>query len=127
MNKPCGCKYENAFDCAEKRTLDRIPCSCECHRNKASNERSFAADMLEKAMDPRYSPECLGIHLRAGLEHLKTIVRSQGETAADPSRDRLLWLLGQLLGELPQKRDWLNPDVEREMRAAVKTSSEGPL
>lgn len=49
----------------------------------ASNERTFASELLEKAMDPRYSPECLGIHLRAGLEHLKAIVRSQDETPAE--------------------------------------------
>lgn len=30
---------------------------------------------------------------------------------------RLRWLIKQLLGELPAKRDWLNPDIEREMRA----------
>jgi len=36
---------------------------------------------------------------------------------------RLKWLIGQVLGELPTKRDWLNPDVEREMRASVNGGS----
>lgn len=37
---------------------------------------------------------------------------------------RLKWLIKQLLGELPEKRDWFNPDVEREMRAAVSAGAE---
>lgn len=36
---------------------------------------------------------------------------------------RLTWLVRQLLQELPQKRDWFNPDVEREMRAAVQANT----
>lgn len=44
VTRPCGCKHANAFDCAEKRTLDRIPCSCACHRT--SNSMSIPADRL---------------------------------------------------------------------------------
>lgn len=36
--------------------------------------------------------------------------------AAAAAIARLRWLLRQILDELPQKRDWLNPDIEREAR-----------
>jgi hypothetical protein len=30
---------------------------------------------------------------------------------------RAMWLMGQLYDDLPSKRDWLNPEYEREMKA----------
>lgn len=30
--------------------------------------------------------------------------------------DKLKWLIRQVLNSLPTKRDWLDPDIEREMR-----------
>lgn len=32
----------------------------------------------------------------------------------------LKWVLQEVLGSLPERRDWLNPDAEREMRAMLK-------
>lgn len=43
--------------------------------------------------------------------HLSQLSASQAEAG------RLKWLISQVLGELPTKRDWLNPDIEREMKA----------
>jgi hypothetical protein len=34
--------------------------------------------------------------------------------------ERLRWLLGQIISELPQKRDWFNPDIEREVRERLR-------
>lgn len=35
--------------------------------------------------------------------------------------DRMRWLLRQIANDLPQKRDWLNPEYEREMLAWANT------
>lgn len=45
-------------------------------------------------------------------------------SAVCAQRDRLVWLIGQMLGELPERRDWLNPDIEREMRAALSADGD---
>ena len=34
--------------------------------------------------------------------------------------NRLLWLLRQIITSLPQKRDWLDPDLEREAKEILK-------
>jgi hypothetical protein len=34
--------------------------------------------------------------------------------------NRMRWLFRQIINDLPQKRDWLNPDYEREMREWAK-------
>jgi hypothetical protein len=36
------------------------------------------------------------------------------------SRTRLVWTLSQLMGSLPQKRDWLDPAIEAEARELLK-------
>ena len=33
---------------------------------------------------------------------------------------RVKWLLGQIIQSLPMRRDWLDPDIEREARAILK-------
>lgn len=56
---------------------------------------------------------------------LKTTLTPRSATQAFteplyPSRHggrMLLWAVGQLLDELPKRRDWLNPDVEKVLRA----------
>ena len=44
----------------------------------------------------------------------------------------LHWALGELLGTLPERRDWFNPDAEKVLRAAFSrasdpTATHGPL
>lgn len=39
------------------------------------------------------------------------------QSAATPM---LKWALRELLGALPERRDWLNPDAERVLREAAK-------
>jgi len=86
--RPCGCKYPNAFDCAEKRTLDRIPCSCECHIT--------SADLLETG---RAAPTSLPSNLETAarellrLKDLKTdaeAIETSGSWSAVHRRDAML-------------------------------------
>ncbi len=35
--------------------------------------------------------------------------------------NRAKWLLSQIIQDLPEKRDWLNPDIEKESRSAILT------
>jgi hypothetical protein len=35
----------------------------------------------------------------------------------EPRVHRLTWLLGQIIQDLPERRDWLNPDIEKEARS----------
>jgi hypothetical protein len=43
---------------------------------------------------------------------------------ADYIGSAVRWAVSELLGVLPEKRDWLNPDVERVLRDAVGVSLE---
>lgn len=49
--------------------------------------------------------------MRAVMEEVRDIVKE---------RNRAQWLLKQVLNDLPQKRDWLNPEIEREMREVTR-------
>lgn len=46
-------------------------------------------------------------------------------SASQAEARRLKWLIGQVLGDLPEKRDWLNPDIEREMKALAPADGKG--
>lgn len=40
---------------------------------------------------------------------------------------RVTWLLGQIISTLPENRDWLNPEIEKEARAFLPdTGVESP-
>jgi hypothetical protein len=43
-------------------------------------------------------------------------------TLLDLKVQRLTWLLGQIIQDLPDKRDWLNPDIEKEARTYLPTN-----
>ena len=43
--------------------------------------------------------------------------------SVEAERDRAMWLLRQILTDLPTSRDWLDPAVEREARALIKDTT----
>lgn len=53
-----------------------------------SNPRSFLAELLRDALDPRMSNDCLGIHVRGGLEKLRALIRQEQSNDSAPVRDR---------------------------------------
>lgn len=40
--------------------------------------------------------------------------------------DRMKWLLGRIVADLPNKRDWLDPELEREAREFAALAPRGP-
>lgn len=87
---------------------------------RTSNERFYSRN---KDVLNRNSP-CV-VYAECGFpEHAILIAKllNAHETHEHPTRERLLWLIGQLIGELPQKRDWLNPDIENELRSYQKAN-----
>jgi len=50
-------------------------------------------------------------------------LKSERKASFREQRDMLQKLLSRILGDLPQKRDWLDPVLEREALAAVKGKS----
>ncbi len=41
----------------------------------------------------------------------------QSGSKNQPENQRIRWCITQLLTDLPQRRDWLNPDIEKELRS----------
>ncbi len=49
---------------------------------------------------------------------VRAVVKDEARAIVDENV-RLKLLINRLLGDLPSRRDWLDPDLEREMREAV--------
>jgi hypothetical protein len=118
VDKPCGCKHSNPFTCAEKRTLDRIPCSCSCHlapqaSNLETRLREISETLICRGGMGHYCPNCDNTTFGAAMS-LRLLADQLGavETAAEPCQwDRMFgaWVKHQagLPSDVPL---WPNPD-----------------
>ena len=60
-------------------------------------------------------------------ERLNYIGMPEELSASQAEARRLKWLISQVLGDLPEKRDWLNPDIEREIKALAPADGKGEV
>lgn len=63
--------------------------------------------------------------IAAQLFDRKLWVEAQEFTRVSSELDRLRVVVRSLIDDLPAKRDWLNPDIERELRESVSASGDG--
>jgi hypothetical protein len=77
----------------------------------------FWRDLLTSALDPRMSNDCLGIHLRAGLEHLRTVTRTAPEIPAGPNPNDTppftVERYGSFGAAMCAENRWMHREIER--------------
>ncbi len=54
-------------------------------------------------------------------EQVRGVVKDEARAIVDENV-RLKLLINRFLGDLPTKRDWLDPDLEREMREVIRSN-----
>lgn len=64
---------------------------------------------------------CEVISVALEQESAELVVNAPKVTA---QRDKLLWYLEQIINDLPTNRDWLNPDIEADVRALLLSKGE---
>jgi len=69
--KRCACQHTSPFTCAEKRTLDRIPCSCACHKKQVSISLCLGAKLTKALKEAKEGNKKARNLLRYQLRYIR--------------------------------------------------------
>jgi len=84
----------------------------------AVNAIKYSAEQAARAMLDRMGvPNAQNYSSGELVELAKLIAAASKPAPASAVQNLLHWALGELLGALPERRDWLNPDAEKVLRA----------